>query len=72
MQEHHEMMELNEHLTDVEIMRAIRYLDPDLRADKAGKDTRADASISFTSVCVLTGAWYMSASPCGHCEDAGD
>jgi hypothetical protein len=39
MQEDGEMMEFNEQLTDGETMRAIRYLDPDLRADKAGENT---------------------------------
>ena len=37
MQDNHEMMELNEHLADAEIMWAIRYLDPDLCAEKAEK-----------------------------------
>jgi hypothetical protein len=30
MLENHEPIKLNEHLTDAEIMWAIRYLDPDL------------------------------------------
>jgi hypothetical protein len=32
------MMELTEYLADAEIMRAIRYLDPDLCAEKAEQD----------------------------------
>ena len=35
MQDNHEMMELNEHQTDAEIMRTIRYLDPDLCPEEA-------------------------------------
>ena len=56
MQENHKMMELNEYLTDAEIMWAIRYLDPDLRAEKAGDDTGTVVGISFILVTVLTGA----------------
>lgn len=56
MQENHEMMEFNEHLTDVEIMRAIRYLDPDLCADKAGEDTGAAVGIGITLLTALAGA----------------
>ena len=56
MQENHEMMEFNEHLTDVEIMRAIRYLDPDLCADKAGEGTGTAVGIGITLLTALAGA----------------
>ena len=56
MQNNHEMMELNEHLTDAEIMRAIRYLDPDLCAEKAGEDTGTAVGIGITLLTALTGA----------------
>jgi hypothetical protein len=56
MQDNHEMMELNEHLTDAEIMRAIRYLDPDLCAEKAGEDTGTAVGIGITLLTALTGA----------------
>jgi hypothetical protein len=56
MQEYREMMVLNEHLTDAEIVSAIRYLDPDSSAEKAGGDTGTVVGISFTLVAVLTGA----------------
>ena len=56
MQENHKIMELNEHLTDAEITRAIRYLDPDLCAGKTGEDTRAAAGIGITLLTALTGA----------------
>jgi hypothetical protein len=39
MQENRELMELNKHLTDAEIMLAIHYLDP----DPGTKKTRANA-----------------------------
>jgi len=50
------MMELNEHLTDAEIMRAIRYLDPDLCAEKAGEDTGTAVGIGITLLTALAGA----------------
>lgn len=56
MQENHEMMELNEHLTDDEVMRAIHYLDPDSCAGKSGKDTRPGTGIGITLLTALTGA----------------
>jgi hypothetical protein len=56
MQENREMMELNEHLTDAEIMRAIRYLDPDLCAEKAGEDTGTADGIGITMLTALAGA----------------
>lgn len=56
MQENHEMMELDEHLTDAEIVRAIRYLDPDLCAEKAVDDTGTAVGIGITLLTALTGA----------------
>ena len=56
MQNNHEMMELNEHLTDAEIMRAIRYLDPDLCAAKAGENTGTAIGIGITLLTALAGA----------------
>jgi hypothetical protein len=56
MQESHEMMELNEYLTDTEIMRTIRYLDPDLYADKAGENTGTAVGIGITLLTALAGA----------------
>lgn len=56
MQDNHEMMELNEHLTDAEIMSAIRYLEPDLCAEKAGEDTDTIIGIGITLLTALTGA----------------
>ena len=56
MQDNHEMMELNERQTDAEIMWAIRYLDPDLCAEKAGEDTGTAVGIGIALLTVLTGA----------------
>jgi hypothetical protein len=56
MQDNHEMMELNEHLADAEIMWAIRYLDPDLCAEKAAEDTGTAVGIGITLLTALTGA----------------
>ena len=56
MQENREMMALNEHLTDAEIVRAIRYLDPDLCTDKALEDTGTVVGIGVTLLTALTGA----------------
>ena len=56
MQEDHEMMELNEHLTDAEIVRAIRYLDPDLCAEEAGEDTGTALGIGIALLTTLTRA----------------
>jgi hypothetical protein len=56
MQEGLEMMEFNEHLTDGETMRAIRYLDPDLCADKAGENTGTAVGIGITLLRALAGA----------------
>jgi hypothetical protein len=56
MQDNHEMMELNERLTDAEIVRAIRYLDPDLCAEKAEQDTGTVVGIGVTLLTALTGA----------------
>ena len=56
MQENREMMELNEHLTDAGIMWEIRYLDPDLCAEKSGEDTGTAVGIGITLLMALTGA----------------
>jgi hypothetical protein len=56
MQEDHEMMECNENLTDGEIMWAIRYLDPDLCADKAGENIGTAVGIGITLLAALAGA----------------
>jgi hypothetical protein len=50
------MMVLNKRLTDAEIMRVLRYLDPDLCAEKAGEDTGTIVGISFALAAGLTGA----------------
>jgi hypothetical protein len=56
MQDDHEMMEPNEHKTDAEIIRAIRYLDPDLCAEKAPEDSGTAVGIGITLLTALTGA----------------
>jgi hypothetical protein len=56
MQENRELRELNEHLTDAEITRAISYLDPDLCGEKAGEDARALIGICITLLTGLTSA----------------
>ena len=56
MQENHNMTELNEHMADAEITRAIRYLDPDFRAERAGEDTGTAVGIGITLLAALTGA----------------
>jgi hypothetical protein len=56
MQENHELMELNEHLTDAEMMWAIRYLDPDSCAEKAEEVMGTIVGISITLLIALTGA----------------
>jgi hypothetical protein len=56
MPDNHEMMEFNEHLTDAEITAAICYLDPDLCAEEAGKDTGTVGEIGITLLTALTGA----------------
>jgi hypothetical protein len=56
MQDNREMIELNEHLTDAEIVRAIRYLDPDLYAEKAEEDTGTAVGIGVALLAALTGA----------------
>ena len=56
MQENHEMMELNEHLTDADIVRAIRYLDPDLCIEETEDDTGTVIGICISLLTALTGA----------------
>jgi hypothetical protein len=50
-----ELMSL-EHMTDSEVLRSIRYLDPDFSAERAGEDAGTLVRISFTLTTVLTGA----------------
>ena len=50
------MMEFNEHLTDGEIMRAIRHLDPGPCADKAGENTGTAVGIGITFLTALASA----------------
>ncbi len=45
-----------EDMSDSEIMRAIRYLDPDFSAERTGEDAGTVLVISFTLTTVLTGA----------------
>jgi hypothetical protein len=56
MHEHREMRGFNEHLTDAEIARAIRYLDPDLSAEEARDDIGTVIGIGVTLLTALTGA----------------
>ncbi|QNI30500.1 hypothetical protein H7849_15235 [Alloacidobacterium dinghuense] len=46
----------DERLTDAEIMRAIRYLDPDVCAERARENAGTILGICITLVTVLTGA----------------
>jgi hypothetical protein len=55
MQENYRLVMLNGNLTDDEIMRAIRYLDPDLFAEKNGEDAGTLLGICITLLTVLTG-----------------
>ena len=52
MQENRELRELNELLTDAEITRAIRYLDPDVCAERTGED---DGTLVGIWITLLTG-----------------
>ena len=56
MQENHEMMDLSEHLTDAEVERAIRYLDPDLCAEQTEEDAGTVIGIGISLLTALTGA----------------
>jgi len=56
MQGNREPRELNEHLTDVEITWAIRYLDPDLCAEKIGEDACTVVGICIILFTALAGA----------------
>ena len=56
MQDNHEMMKLNEHLTDAEITWVIRYLDPDLCTETTEKDTGTVVGIGITLLTALTDA----------------
>jgi len=54
MQEDQEMTELNERLTDAEIIRAIRYLDPDLCPEMTEEDAGTVVGIGITLLTALT------------------
>ena len=56
MQNNHEMMELNEYLTDAEIVRVIRYLDPDFSTERTEEYAGTALGISFALTTALTGA----------------
>jgi hypothetical protein len=55
MQEHHERIEI-ETLADAEITRAIRYLDPDLRAEQNEEGTSTVVGIGVIFLTALTDA----------------
>ena len=55
MQENYRLVMLNGNLTDDEIMRAIRYLDPDSSAEKTGKEAGTIVGICITLLIALTG-----------------
>ena len=55
MQNNDELM-IFERMTDSEVLRAIRYLDPDFIAEGSGEDAGAVLRSSFTLITVLTGA----------------
>ena len=54
MHDNHEPVALSEHLTDAEIMWAIRYLDPDISAEKRGEDAGTVLGICITLLTMLT------------------
>ena len=56
MQKNNRLMELNRHLTDAEIMCAIRYLDPDVFADKTEADADTGVGTCITLLTALVGA----------------
>jgi hypothetical protein len=56
MLENRDPKELNEHLTDTEIMRAIRSLDPDLCAETKRDDTGTAVGICIMLLTGLTSA----------------
>jgi len=55
MQKADELMSL-EHMTESEILRAIRYLDPDFSAERTGADAGTVLGISLTLTTALAGA----------------
>ena len=55
MQENHKVT-IAEHMTDAEIMRVIRYLDPDLNAERAEEDDGTALGICITFLTWLAGA----------------
>lgn len=56
MQEHRGLMEIDEHLTDAKVSRAIHYLDPEGCVERSGEDTATLAGISIALLTGLTGA----------------
>jgi hypothetical protein len=56
MQEDPKVVVLNEQPTDAEIMRTIRYLDPDSCAHKTGESTEPVHGVGITLLTVLAGA----------------
>jgi hypothetical protein len=55
MQKTDELVSL-EHMSKSEILRAIRYLDPDLIAERTGEDACTVLGISLTLTAALAGA----------------
>ena len=56
MQQRHEPMKINEHLTDAEISRAIHRLDPEASAERTEEDTGTLVGICIALLVGLTGA----------------
>lgn len=56
MQQHHELMKIDEYLADAEICRAIHYLDPEVSAERTEEDTDTLAGICIALLTGLTGA----------------
>jgi hypothetical protein len=56
MQKNHELMEFNERLTDAEITWAIRYLDPDLCAERTRENPGTLVGICISLLTGLTSA----------------
>jgi hypothetical protein len=54
MQNTDELMSFQD-MTDAEVLRVIRYLDPDFSAERTEEDAGAVLGISFTLTTVLTG-----------------
>ena len=56
MQENRERMVDNQRLTDAEIMSAIRYLDPEVCAERTREDAGTIVGICIAILIVLSGA----------------